>query len=239
MPPPDGCEGQTLLQLIPELASRGYSQLQICHFHLESQDHEYLGSVREALAQHEIVLDMLLIDDGDLTAKDIESQLRWYNSWLDSALVLGAVRARICAGRSHPTPEKLSQSGELLAHLAHIHPDVRIVTENWMELTPDAESLLTVLETAGDSVGLLIDLANWQKPEKYDQLRLIANRAESCHAKCVFTEDGPDAEDFRKTLGILKDAGFDGPLALIYDGPHSDEWSGLDLEWQIVKDVLM
>ena len=235
LPALDG--GKTLLDLIPELAERGYSAIQIVHFHLESLDSKYLTSVRDALQKHGITLDALLIDDGDLTAPDIERQLSWYDAWLEVAEVLGARRARICAGRSEPTPALLKTSALHLANMASKHPTVRIVTENWMEMMPDSAAVETVLNTTGDDVGLLIDLGNWSAPEKYDELAKIAPRAETCHAKCAFTEDGPNEEDFRKSLGILKDAGFTGPLALIYDGPDDDEWTALDKEWAIVEQV--
>lgn len=237
MPPSAQAESGALLKLIPQLKANGYSVIQICHFHLESRDDTYLQTVRAALEEHEIELDALLIDDGDLSAPDIQPHLDWYDSWLEVARKLGAKRARLCAGRNQPTPELLRRSGELLAQLASRHPDVRIVTENWMEMIPDADAMHTVLDAAGEDVGLLIDLANWHKPEKYDQLKRIAGRAETCHAKCVFHENGPDEEDFRKTLGILKDAAFTGPLALIYDGPDSNEWSALETEWRIVESV--
>jgi sugar phosphate isomerase/epimerase len=234
---PELPSGATLLELIPQVAAHGYDTLQVCHFHLESREAPYLVEVRDTLDRHGIVLDMLLIDDGDLTAADDEFQMRWYSDWLFAAEVLGANRARICAGRSAPTPERLQASGEALAALAEAHPDVRIVTENWMELTPDAASVLAVLDAAGDSVGLLIDLGNWSAPTKYDELAIIAPRAEACHAKCDFGPDGPNEKDFRRSLSILREAGFDGTMALIYDGPDANEFSRLEDEWAIVRDV--
>lgn len=235
LPALDG--GLSLLEVIPELANRGYTAMQIVHFHLQSLSADYLNSVRETLQKHEISLDALLIDDGDLTSVDIDPQLDWYDAWLETASILGAKRARICAGRSEPTSELLKTSALHLSNLANKHPNVRIVTENWMEMMPDAESVNTVLDVSGDSVGLLIDLGNWSGSNKYDELAQIARRAETCHAKCSFTENGPDAEDFEASLTVLKDAGFSGPLALIYDGPNDDEWSALDQEWEIVQQV--
>jgi sugar phosphate isomerase/epimerase len=235
--PPELESGMTLLELIPELAARGYTTLQVCHFHLASTDEGYVADVRQALSDHNIHLDMLLIDAGDLTAPNTELQLAWYNHWLNVAAQLGAERARLCAGRSEPTDEHLLNSGMHLAALANAHPNVRVVTENWMELTPDAATLLTVLDEAGDNVGLLIDLGNWPAPGKYDELPKIAPLAESCHAKCSFDDNGPDEDDYRRCLTILKDAGFTGPIALIYDGPDDDEWAGLETEWRIVQDV--
>ncbi|MGC4190273.1 MAG: TIM barrel protein [Thermomicrobiales bacterium] len=234
-------EGVTLLEVIPELAARGYDTLHICHFHLASRDASYLASVREALAANGITLDCLLIDDGDLTAPDadIHRHEAWYGEWLDVAEAIGARRVRIGAGRAAPTPELLAQSGERLARLAAGHPGVRVVTENWLEMTPDADSVLAVLEAAGDAVGLLIDLGNWTGSAKYVDLAKLAPRAETCHAKCHFSTAGPAVDDFRHSLSVLRDAGFDGPLALIYDGPDADEWAGLDREWEILTDVFV
>jgi sugar phosphate isomerase/epimerase len=235
--PPTTTEGIALLDLPPLLAAHGYDTLHLCHFHLASRDAAYLAAVRAALAEHGITLDTFLIDDGDLTAPDADRHEAWYGEWLDVAEALGATRARIGAGRAAPTPGLLAASGERLARLAASHPGVRVVTENWLEMTPDAASVLAVLDAAGDSVGLLIDLGNWTGPAKYDDLALLAPRAETCHAKCHFSADGPDADDFQRSLEILKTAGFGGPLALIYDGPDADEWANLDREWAIVSDV--
>ena len=229
--------GLTLLDLIPELAAHGYNTVQIVHFHLESTEPAYLERVKAALAENNIALDMLLIDAGDLTSPDIEIQLAWYHRWLDVAEQLGAARARICVGRSQPTEDLLIASGTHLATLAETHPAVQVVTENWMEMTPDAATLLTALDTAGEIVGLLVDLGNWSAPEKYEELAKIAERGIASHAKCSFDENGPDETDYRRSLQILKDAGFEGPHALIYDGPDDDEWAGLETEWAIVQDV--
>ena len=228
---------RTLIDLIPEIAEHGYHVLQICHFHLESSDPAYLGRLRTTLKAYDVSFDMLLIDEGDLTDPDFERQMAWYDDWLNVAAMLGAKRARIGAGKQSPTPKRLRASGERLGILADGHPDVRIVTENWLGATPDAESLLDVLEAAGESVGLLIDLGNWTGPDKYTNLAKIAGRAEACHAKCHFTDDGPDEADFCTALALLKDVDFNGPIALIYDGPDPDEWVGLELEWKIVESV--
>jgi sugar phosphate isomerase/epimerase len=237
LPPPVEPPRTSLLDLLPEFAARGYTTLHICHFHLESRKPDYLEQVRQALSDQGITLDMLLIDDGDLTVPDRDRQLAWYGGWLDAAELLGAKHARICAGRSAPSPERLRSSGQTLALLAKRHPGVRVVTENWLELTPDAESVTAVLEAAGDGIGLLLDLGNWSGPGKYADLEVVASLAESCHAKCHFSAGGPDEVDYQRSLAILRDAAYSGPLALIYDGPDDDEWSGLEREWEIVTTV--
>ncbi len=235
LPEIDG--GMTLLELIPEVAHRGYASIQICHFHLESRESDYLTTLKQTLEENNLPLDMLLIDDGDLTADDIENQMAWISEWLTVAETLGATRARVNAGHGTPTTELLQTVGQRLAALAAQHPNVRVVTENFLSMTPDADAVATILDAAGDSVGLLIDLGNWRAPEKYDELASIASLAEDCHAKCSFAAAGPDDEDFVRSLTILRDAGFSGPISLIYDGPDNDEFAHLDEEWVIVERV--
>jgi sugar phosphate isomerase/epimerase len=121
--------------------------------------------------------------------------------------------------------------------LAGAHPGVRIVIENWTGVLQDARSVQAMLQETGDAVGLLIDLGNWRGPHKYAELARIAACAESCHAKCRFTGAEPDAEDFRRSLQILKDAGYTGSLALIYDGSEDDEWAKLELEHALCRGV--
>ncbi len=229
--------GLPLLDLPAALRDHGYDTLHLCHFHLPDRSPSYTSEFRAAMEAAGIELDVLLIDDGDLTSEDADGVEAWIGDWLETAVALGARRARVGAGKAEPTPDVVSASATRLARLAEGHPGVRVVTENWWTTMRDADVVLDVLAQAGDSVGLLIDLGNWSDADKYEQLARIAPLAETCHAKCRFTADGPDSEDYRKSLQVLKDAGFDGPLALIYDGPDDDEWACLDIEHELVQEV--
>ncbi|GAB3926190.1 sugar phosphate isomerase [Microlunatus endophyticus] len=230
----------SLLELPGQLLVHGYDTVQLCHFHLPHRDDGYLAELRAALDDSGIALDGLLVDAGDLThPTDADAHQAWIDAWIDDAEALGARRARVIAGQQAPTPQLLEQSGRRLARLAAAHPDIRIVTENWMALLPDADSVRSVLDAAGDSVGLLADLGNWTGPDKYDQLAAIAPYAETCHAKCHHTADGElETEDYRRSVQVLLDAGFGGPFALVYDGPTDDEWASLDVEHEIVAGLV-
>jgi len=230
--------GLALLDLPAELRRRGYDALQICHFHLPSRSPAYLGELRAALAESHIALDAILIDDGDLTNRaEADRAEAWIGGWLDTATALGARRARVGAGRSTPVPEAIRESAKRLGRLAAAHPDVRVVTENWLGMTPGAGAVLALLEATGGAVGLLIDLGNWSGPEKYAELARIAPCAETSHAKCHFTGSNAEREDFRLSLQALAESGFNGPLALIYDGRDDDEWAKLDFVHELVHEV--
>ncbi len=235
---PPGEKGLALLDLPSELKRRGYDALQICHFHLPSRAPEYLAQLRDALATSGIQVEALLIDDGDMTDPDHADRMEaWIGEWLDVAVALGATRARVSAGRSAPTPELLGGSAHRIKRLAASHPGVRVVIENWMGMLPSADSVLTLLQETGDEVGLMIDLGNWTGQGKYDELARIAPLAEACHAKCHFVDGSLDAADFQRSLTILKDAGYQGILTLIYDGADDDEWTQLDAEYAIARSV--
>lgn len=221
--------GLPLLELPAELRRRGYDTVQLCHFHLPSRAPSYLAELRSALADASITLDALLVDDGDLVDPEAaDAHQEWISGWIGDAVALGATRARVIAGRQPPTPDRLAESGRRLAELAGRHPDIRIVTENWLDLTPGPAQVETILDAAGGRVGLLIDLGNWAAPDKYAWLGRIAGRAETCHAKCHFDGDQADRDDFAESIRVINSAGYTGPLALVYDGTEPGEWDALE-----------
>ena len=87
-------------------------------------------------------------------------------------------------------------------------------------------------------MGFLIDLGNWTGDGKYAELAAVAGRAETCQAKVMTDPAGTiDVDDYRRSLGVLRDIGYTGPLAMVYDGPDPDEWSKLDQAYGIVRSV--
>ena len=151
-------DGLDLLDLPAELRRRGYDIVQICHFHLPSRSPPIWTNC-DLRCRIAIDLDALLIDDGDLSNRAVaDRDEAWIGGWLDAAVALGARRARVCAGRSAPSPAATTESAVRLGRLAASHPGVRVITENWLEMTPNADAVLALLAATGDAVGLMIDL---------------------------------------------------------------------------------
>ena len=170
-----------------------------------------------------------------------ERDLTWINSWLMVAGKLGAKRARVIAGKADPSQEALATS---IRGFQRLMPEaeqqgLRLMTENWFGLLSRPETVHSLFEQLGNSVGLCFDFGNWSGPDKYLNLQAIASYAESCHTKADF--DPPyelDKEDYVRCLDITRAAGFAGPYTLIYAGPGTDEWTGLNLERDIVQPYL-
>ncbi|MFN8494916.1 MAG: TIM barrel protein [Caldilineaceae bacterium] len=232
----------TLLELPARIAAAGIHTLEICHFHLPSTELSYLKQLRTAIADAGVELWQLLIDAGDVTdPQTAPRDIAWIKQWIDVAGQLGATRARVIAGKAEPNAITLTTSQQALRALAeYAKPrNVRVMTENFYNLTATPQAVLTLLDGLQGEVGLLADFGNWKGPQKYADLAQIFPRAESCHAKCHFRGPGQlDRDDYVHCLELTRAAGFAGPYTLIYDGPSDDEFEGLRLERDIVAAYL-
>jgi sugar phosphate isomerase/epimerase len=229
----------TLEDLPAELAKRGYFRVEICHFNLASRDEAYLASIRRAFERAGVVIQTLLIDDGDITNPVTrERDLAWIASWIAAAALLGAENARVIAGKSPPSPEALALSVAGLRDMAALGKarGVRIVTENWFDTLSTPQAVHQVLDAVGPELGFLADTGNWGGPSKYADLQSIFARAELCHAK---TDFGPglviDADDYGQCVNAAQDAGYTGPFTLIF-ASEGDEWAGLESERSFILD---
>ena len=228
----------TLSQLPAELVRRGFSRAEICHFHLASRDPDYLATIRAAYAEAGVVIQTLLIDDGDVThPADRARDGAWIASWVEAAAALGAENARVIAGKGKPTADNLALSVEALRGFGKLGREhgVRVVTENWFGLTAGPREVLHILAAAGPDIGFLADSGNWGGPAKYDDLRAIYARAELSHTKAHFgANHAMDQEDYRKCLEAAVAANYAGPHTLIFEG-EGDEWRGLEIERDFVQ----
>ena len=238
----NGTNGVALIDLPPLLAEFGIHTLEICHFHMASKDAEYVAQLRHALEENGIELWSLLIDGGDIAHPiHAERDLAWTEAWIDVAAELGAVNARVAAGRQDPSSDVVERSRAGMARLAAYANTrgVRLTTENWLETFSTPEIVLDTLEELDGQVGLCVDFGNWTGSSKYDDLELIMSLGESCHTKAHFS--GPtemDQDDYVRCLELSRKAGFAGPYTLIYDGPNDDEWAGLAQERAVVNAYL-
>lgn len=227
------------LEALPaELAAHGFGRVEICHFHLASQAPDYLRAMGKLFREHGVVIQTLLIDDGDITNPlTREKDIVWISSWIESAAKLGAENARVIAGKAAPTEAALKSSVDglkLFASLGVKH-SVRVVTENWFETLSTPEAVHHVLDAVGSTLGFLADTGNWHGATKYADLQSIFASAELCHAKTSFAAGLKlDENDNAKWLAAAKAVNYKGPYTLIF-ADEGDEWQGLAIERKFIK----
>lgn len=227
----------TLLDVPAIVAGLGAPNLEVSHFYFPSTDPAYLAELRRSLDDAHVRLLTLLIDEGDIAAADPAARARdmtLMRGWIDVAATLGARRVRVIAGQSDADPggEAVRRSSAgLLALATYAGPlGIAVITENWLALTAEPESLLAILDGTGEVVGLCADFGNYSGPTKYDNLAAILPRACSIHAKAAFPSPGVmDATDFRRCLDLARDAQFSGTYVLIFDSAGDERASLLQM----------
>lgn len=219
-----------LLHVPRELARRGITTMELCHFHIPDTSACYLeewASAREAAG---VELWSLLIDDGDINHPEFGDRDRdWIVGWLDRASLLGAQCVRIIGGKQPLTDASLAKSIQqlkILAMEAYVR-GVHVMVENWFPTLSVPEALHTLMDETNGSVGMTFDFGNWGGPDKYENLAQIAEYAEGCHAKW----DNDD--DFTRCLELTRAAGFSGPYTLVYGAPGA-VWESLEHQKALV-----
>ena len=235
--PQFGAGSLDLLDLPGAMAARGYTYLDLCHFHLPRADDAYLDALRGRLDAAGVRLLTLLMDEGDLSATDDAARSQTHaqlQGWVKIAARLGARYMRVAAGNAAVGVDDpaITRSADALATLARdaAQYGVGVLTENWKPLALPPANLLAILDRAnatGVIVGVVADFGNCTGASKYDDLAAILPRATTVHAKAEFDAAGQmDDADFRRCLALAQDAGFAGVSVLIFSGP-GDEWDGL------------
>ena len=233
-----------LLELPAEAARRGYRAVEICHFHFPSVEPAYTSALQARFEAAGIAFDTLLLDYGDLTSGDarrVEADLAYMKEWIRTAAAAGARQIRIIAGDAPPGDDDAIRrsAGHLNALSRFAAPlGVRVVSENFRDLTSTGPSCAKLLSLADDAVWFVTDFGNFHGPDKVEQFAAILPRSVSVHAKAHYDADGqPDEPEFRRCLDAAKASGFDGAYVLIYDGP-GDMWAGLERIRAIVEAYL-
>ena len=228
-----------LLDLPAALRAQGYAKVELCHFHLAGLDPVYLEEVRSAFSQAGVTIQTLLIDDGDITNPATRSRdMAWINTWIGAAARIGAVHARVIAGKQKPTAETLALSVSGLSHLCNsaATQGVKLVTENWFETTATPTEVHHILDGVA-GLGFLADTGNWGGPTKYADLADVFSRAQLCHAKAFFQGAVLDEKDFAASIQAAERVGYQGPYTLIF-ADSGDEWEGLAKERDVVLSLI-
>ncbi len=240
----DQPETISLLELPRELAAKGYSALEIGHFHIRDTSDDYLQKLRHAFESAGIPFYTLLADYGDISSSDEarrSADIEWVKQWIDIASKAGAERVRVIAGDTDASDTAaLQRSADALRILCDYAAsrNVRVITENFRPLSYTADNCLSLLESCGDRLGLTSDFGNFKGDDKFQELAKIVPHSESIHAKAITSAEGfPNVAEFTQCMEVVKKSGYQGPITIVYDGPN-DMWAGIERVKVLVKPYL-
>lgn len=222
-------DGMSLLDLPAFVAKDGVNLLEIVHFHFPSTEDSYLAELKAALDEADVELANVLVDTGNLSNPNLAERQRdidMTKGWQEVAVKLGAGGNRIDCGTEPATPETIALSASALQELADNAAAIGLVvfTENWRTTSLQPTNLMDIMRQADRPLKLCVDFGNAAKTDnKYETLATLLPHGNSLHCKGVFDDGQLNVDEFHRSLGIVRDAGFSGHVALIYD-QYDDEW---------------
>jgi sugar phosphate isomerase/epimerase len=187
----------------------------------------YLREMRERIKRLHLEVSATAIGN-DFCVKDGPArrrQLRLCRQWVDYAVVLGAPSIRIFAGH---IPKGDTEGVAVERCIAGINESVKyaatkkvaLALENHGGLTSTPRQMLKIIAGVKPSpyFGVNLDGGNFRTDDPYRDLAKIAPYAVNAQLKVsVFRKGKREPADLKKTLHILKDAGYRGWVSLEYE----------------------
>jgi sugar phosphate isomerase/epimerase len=154
-----------------------------------------------------------------------DENLAMTREWIDYAAFMGAPVIRIFAGK---IPEGDSEEAALARCVAGINESVAYAAtkgvflglENHGGITASADTMLRIVERVDSSpwFGVNFDGGNFATDDPYRDLAKIAPYTVNAQIKVSVKPNGQkERADFKRVIGILKDAGYRGYIVLEYE----------------------
>ncbi len=222
----------TLLDLPGACAALGVTTIELVSSFFPGQDTRYLNQLRSAIQEHGVRVRNIAVDMGDIANPDQATRrtdIEGLKQWFFVARAVGAEAIRVNSGTASPTDPGAIDSicegyRELAAEAAHT--GVYLLIENHGGASADPRNIQTFLERV-DSPWFKTcpDFGNFIEGTAEEGMRIMAPHAFSCHVKVFnYSPDGrqnwigrdgqPRSYDLRRSLQILEEAGYAGPLCI-------------------------
>lgn len=243
----------------------GVDLIEICQIQFADASDARIASVRAALDAAGVGLLTVPIDVGNLADPSAEVRRDSETAiieWFDIAAKLGLRYVRVNAGSPLEPRIELAHVVESFDRLADCAAEraLGLLVENHGGPSSEPDLLLELIADVGtDRLGLLLDTGNFeplisyasaaftgQKASTegldftpvYERVARLAPYAQVVHAKAhEFQGDAHHPVDLGRALGLVKAAGFDGPVTVEYEGNEGDPWQQTARTVQLVREV--
>jgi sugar phosphate isomerase/epimerase len=236
----------TLLELPDACAALGVTTVELVSTFFASQDAKYLNQLRLALTERGLHVQNIAVDMGDIATTDEAARrtsIEALKQWFHVARAVGSEAIRVNSGEASPSDsaaiDRICQGYRELAEEA-AHTGVYLLIENHGGASADPKNIETFLSRV-DSPWFRAcpDTANFVGDTWEEGMQIMAPHAFTCHVK-VYTQNADGVQrwtardgtvrtyDLRRSLTILKEAGYQGPLCIEAGPSESESESGRD-----------
>jgi sugar phosphate isomerase/epimerase len=223
----------------------GVGTIELVSTFFERQDAAYLNRLREAIERERLRVANIAVDTGTLATPDPATRrtdLEAIKQWVHVARAVGSEAIRVNTGDAAPDDagaldRVIEGYRELADHAAEA--GVKLLIENHGGLSAAPRNLAAILERVDSpAFGACPDVDNFPGDTWEEGLTIMAPRAVVAHVKVAGYDpegwqrrtgrDGqPQVFNLRRSLAILKAAGYRGPLNFEYNHAESDERAGI------------
>ena len=236
----------TLLEF-PALARQEYGvdTIELVSTFFENQSAAYLNRLREEIERHGLFVANIAVDTGSLASPDASvrrTDIETIKQWFHVARAIGAAAIRVNTGAAAPDDAAalervITGYQELADHAAET--EVKLLIETHGGVSSEPQALTTILQQVDTPwFGTCPDVNNFPGGTWEEGMTILAPRAVVAHIKvanydpsgwqAVTARDGSDRSfDLKRSLVILKEAGYQGPLNFEYNFAEQDERVGV------------
>lgn len=248
-------KSMTMLELPKACRDLGVQTLELVSTFFENQSARYLNDVRLSLEDQGMAVQNIAVDTGTLVSADPKERttnLAAIKQWFQVARAVGSQAVRVNTGQASPDDrEALARVIEGYRDLADEagRTGVRLLIENHGGVSTDPRNIQKILDDVGSPWFLACpDTGNFTNDTWELGMEIMAPRAFSCHIKAFnYSPDGkqsrigrdgqPRSYDLRRSLQIMKDAGYKGPL-MVEAGAGGEERDSARDAIQYVREIV-
>ncbi len=245
----------TLLDLPAVCRELGATTIELVSTFFESQHAAYLNTLRQAVEAQGQQVRNIAVDMGNIANPDAarrQTDLEAIKQWFHVARAIGAQAIRVNSGAARPDDQdalvRITAGYRELAEEA-AHTGVYLLIENHGGASADPRNIQAFLDGVGSPwFRTCPDVANFSSDTWEAGMRLMAPHALTCHIKAwsedpnglqsrVDREGKTQTFDLRRSLQILQEAGYTGPLCVEY-GAWQDEREGARNLMRYVREIV-
>lgn len=245
----------SLLDLPATCRDLGVGTIELVSTFFDNQSAPYLNDVRRSIEDQGLTVRNIAVDTGTLAAADPKERatnLAAIKQWFWVARAVGSQAIRVNTGAADPSDAaavaRCTDGYRDLAREAE-HTGVYLLIENHGGVSTDPRNIRTFLEEVNSPWFLACpDTSNFTNETWEQGMEIMAPKAFSCHVKAsgydlsgkqswTDRNGAPRFYDLRRSLQILKDASYAGPIMVEY-GASSDERQGTADTIRYVRSLL-
>jgi len=220
----------TLLEFPEVCASYGVKTVELCSAFFTSQDARYLNELHRNLEDNGLSVQNIAVDMGNIAGAnaavrriDIEALKQWF--YTASALNSKAIRINTGHADDDGAMTRVIEGYQELVKVGE-QAGIKLLIENHGGVSSTSEKLAQILSGVGSPwFATCPDTGNFVSDDWEAGMCVMVPRAFSCHVKVFsYSEDGMQSweggngrkreYDLKKSLEILKEAGYKGPLCI-------------------------